>query len=124
MKLLLDQGLPRSAVSYLAQKGTDSQHTGDCGLATANDSTILDRAREQGWIIVTLDSDFHTQLAISRADRPSVIRIRIEGLRGQEIADLVAEVVRVCESDLQDGAMVSVTSTGIRVRRIPLLRRQ
>ena len=122
MRLLLDQGLPRSAVFYLSRKGIDSQHTGDCGLATADDSSILDRAREQGWIIVTLDSDFHTQLALSRANKPSVIRIRIEGLHGQEIADLVAEVVGVCERDLQDGAMISVTATGIRVRRIPLMR--
>lgn len=103
MRLLLDQGLPRSAVFHLAQKGIDSQHTGDCGLATADDSTILSRAREEGSIVVTLDSDFHTQLALSRANTPSVIRIRIEGLRGEEMAAVVAQVVRVCEKDLQDG---------------------
>lgn len=56
MSLLLDQGLPRSAVLYLAKQGIAAVHTGDCGLATAEDSVILSRAREQGWIVVTLDT--------------------------------------------------------------------
>lgn len=73
MKLLLDQGLPRSAIAYLAEKGISSIHTGDCGLATAADSVILSRAREEDWIVVTLDSDFHAQLVLSRAHGPSVI---------------------------------------------------
>ena len=120
MSLLLDQGLPRSAVLYLAKQGIAAVHTGDCGLATAEDSVILSRAREQGWIVVTLDSDFHAQLAISGANSPSVIRIRIEGLRGEKIANLVSEVLRACKKDLEQGAMISVTESGIRIRRIPL----
>lgn len=121
MRLLLDQGLPRSAVFHLQRRGIDSQHTADCGLSTAEDSVILTNAREHGWTIVTLDADFHTQLAMSRASKPSVIRIRIEGLRGEEIAAIVADVVQACEKDLEEGAMVSVTDSGIRVRHIPLI---
>lgn len=120
MSLLLDQGLPRSSVLHLAKKGIVSIHTGDCGLATASDSTILSQARERGWIVVTLDSDFHAQLALSGAPGPSVIRIRLEGLHGEEIADLVSEVLRICKNDLEQGAMISVTESGIRVRRIPM----
>jgi predicted nuclease of predicted toxin-antitoxin system len=117
MKLLLDQGLPRSAVFYLEKKRVSSVHAGDCGLATAADSTILSRAREENWTIVTLDADFHAQLVLSGARNPSLIRIRIEGLRGAEIADLIDEVLRACKTDLEEG---SVTESGIRIRRIPL----
>lgn len=120
MTLLLDQGLPRSAIDYLTEKGISSIHTGDCGLATAADAVILSRAREEEWIAVTLDSDFHAQLALSRAQGPSVIRIRIEGLRGKDIADLIYGVLQVCRNDLDKGSMISVTEAGIRVRRIPL----
>ena len=122
MTLLLDQGLPRSTVFYLAEKGITSQHTGDCGLATAQDSTIIEHAREQKCVVVTLDSDFHTQLALSGAEKPSVIRIRMEGLRAESIARLIAEVRHACGKELEAGAMVSVTTSGIRIRHLPLLR--
>lgn len=44
MKLLLDQGLPRSAVSYLLRVGIESVHVGEIGLAPASDATILEFA--------------------------------------------------------------------------------
>lgn len=122
MRLFLDQGLPRSAVFHLEEKGIASTHAGDLGLATATDEMILKYCRETDWIVVTLDADFHAHLAVSRAARPSVIRIRIEGLRGQELARLLAEVLRISEQDLEHGSMISVSEAGIRVRRIPLLR--
>jgi predicted nuclease of predicted toxin-antitoxin system len=57
MRLLLDQGLPRSAVPHLLHAGIESAHVGDRGLATASDATILDLSRREGWIVVTLDAD-------------------------------------------------------------------
>jgi predicted nuclease of predicted toxin-antitoxin system len=79
MKLLLDQGLPRSAAPLLCQAGIDTVHVGDLGLSTADDAVILQSGRENGRAVVTLDADFHTLLALSGAATPSVIRIRIEG---------------------------------------------
>jgi len=64
---------------------------------------------------------FHALLALSNAAAPAVIRIRIEGLQGPEIAALVSRVVAVCEADLLAGAMVTVDSHRIRVRRLPLV---
>ena len=61
-------------------------------------------------------------MALSGAINPSVIRIRREGLRGEEIAQLLVQVMEQCRDDLERGAVVSVTETGIRVRNLPLLR--
>lgn len=120
MKLLLDQGLPRSTVLYLQNSGIMAVHVGDKGLATATDTEILDFGRREGMVVVTLDADFHALLVLSGASGPSVIRVRIEGLRGEGLAALLVKVVQVCGDDLQIGAMVSVTQSGIRVRRIPV----
>ncbi len=79
MKLLLDQGLPRSAAALLREAGIDTVHTGEIGFATAEDSVILERARLEGRIVVTLDSDFHMLLAWSSDSTPSVIRIALKG---------------------------------------------
>jgi predicted nuclease of predicted toxin-antitoxin system len=121
MKLLLDQGLPRSAVRLLREAGIDSLQVGEIGLSTANDSTILQRARNDQRVVVTLDADFGALLAISRATSPSVIRIRLEGLYGQKAADIIQTVLEHCAEDLEKGAVVTVQSRGIRIRNLPLL---
>ncbi len=122
MKLLLDQGLPRSTVEILRRSNLEATHVGDIGMASAEDETILEHARDQGLVIVTLDADFNALLADSQAMRPSVIRIRTEGLRAPDLAALLGQVVRACLEDLRAGAMVSVTTRRIRLRRLPLLR--
>jgi predicted nuclease of predicted toxin-antitoxin system len=119
--ILLDQGLPRTTVLRLRESGLDAEHVGDCGLATADDRTTLDHARLHGQILVTLDADFHAQLALSGAPAPSVIRIRIEGLKAEQLATLLRGVLKQCDDDLKSGAMVTVTESGVRLRRLPLL---
>jgi predicted nuclease of predicted toxin-antitoxin system len=42
-------------------------------------------ARREGRVIVTLDADFHALLALSNAATPSVVRLRIEGLRARPL---------------------------------------
>jgi predicted nuclease of predicted toxin-antitoxin system len=121
MKLLLDQGLPRSTVFPLRAAGIDAVHVAEKAQATASDSVILDIARHEQRIVVTLDADFHALLVLSGAADPSVIRIRIEGLRAEPLAGVLVDVLDLCKDDLSHGAMVSVTEHGVRVRRLPLL---
>jgi len=120
MRLLLDQGTARSAASLLRQAGLDAVHTGETGLAEAEDSEIIRQASQEDRIVVTLDADFHTQLALTQALKPSVIRIRMEGLRAEEFSRLVQTVLRQCEAELQAGAMISVNGFQIRIRRLPV----
>jgi predicted nuclease of predicted toxin-antitoxin system len=124
MKLLLDQGLPRSAAALLTQAGIDAIHAGDIGQASADDTALLQLGRESGRVVVTLDADFHTLLALSGAALPSVIRIRIEGLRGAALASLLQTVLSQCATDLDQGAAVTVQETRIRIRTLPIAARQ
>ncbi len=59
MKILLDQGLPRSAADALREVGVDAVHVGDIGMAAALDEQILARAHAEERVVVTLDADFH-----------------------------------------------------------------
>ncbi|HEV2233965.1 MAG TPA: DUF5615 family PIN-like protein, partial [Terriglobia bacterium] len=72
--------------------------------------------------VVTLDADFHAELALSGAKGPSVIRIRIEGLKAKQLADLLVRVLDRCDDELKAGAMVTVTESSIRIRHLPLVR--
>jgi len=122
MSLLLDQGLPRSTVLHLHNAGIEAAHAGDRGLSTASDARILDVGHQEGRVVVTLDADFHALLVLSGATGPSVIRIRIEGLRAEDLATLLVNTLEVCKDELMKGAMVSVTGDGVRIRQLPLLR--
>lgn len=121
MRLLLDQGLPRSAAQLLREAGIDAIHVGEIGFATATDAAILQKALEEKRVVVTLDADFHTLLALSAATAPSVIRIRMEGLRGEATADLLQTVTQYAKDDLQQGAVVTVQGNRLRIRRLPLI---
>lgn len=121
MKLLLDQGLPRSAARLLREVGIDTIHVSEIGCSTADDATILERGRTEGRIVVTLDADFHALLARSGATTPSVIRIRIEGLYGQKAADLIQAVLSRCPEDLRQGTVITVQPGRIRIHHLPLL---
>src|SRR5437879_6016028 len=121
MKMLLDQGVPRSAAALLRQAGIDAVHTAEIGLATAEDRAILERGRTENRIIVTLDADFHALMALSCALQPSVIRVRIERLKSEEFVELLLRIIQHCEQDLKAGALVSVQESRVRVRRLPLV---
>jgi predicted nuclease of predicted toxin-antitoxin system len=118
--LLLDQGLPRSAVSHRRSAGYDAVHTSSIGLASAADEAILEQARRESRVVVTLDADFHAILASSGARQPSTIRIRQEGLRGEEVARIVALVIAAGGAELRAGVVATVREGRIRWRKLPI----
>ncbi|MFO7631905.1 MAG: DUF5615 family PIN-like protein [Caldilinea sp.] len=67
MKLLLDQGLPRSAAALLRDAGIDAIHTGEIGYATAEDAVIIirvERLRAEALteLIQRILNDWHSEL--------------------------------------------------------------
>jgi len=92
MKLLLDQGLPLSGAALLSNSGIETLHVSQIGMSGSEDIEILQQARIDRRVIVTLDADFHTLLALDGAASPSVIRIRIEKLRAPELTKLLLQV--------------------------------
>jgi predicted nuclease of predicted toxin-antitoxin system len=104
----------------LRQAGFGVVHTGEIGMAEASDEEIIRRATAEERVVVTLDADFHAHLALSQAHRPSVIRVRIEGLRAEEFCGLLERVVTQCRDDLEAGAMVSVQEHRLRIRHLPI----
>ena len=120
MRWLLDQGVPRSAAAILRRALQDAIHVGDIGMAAAPDSFILRYASSENRIVVTLDSDFHALLALSGSSRPSVIRIREEGLKGAALAALILQIAKPFKSELETGYVITFQAGKIRYRALPL----
>src|SRR5438067_1339164 len=120
MKLLLDQDTSAGAAEILRRDGFDALHAREVGLSRAADAEILAWCRREGRTIITNDADFHALLALSGARAPSVVRVRIEGLRDRALADLIRRVLRTAGEELMRGSAVSVTATSIRLHALPL----
>jgi len=120
IRILLDQGLPRGAVLRLREAGWDAIHVAEIGMSRASDSEILDYARRENRIGVTLDADFHTLLVLGSEVSPSVVRIRIEGLQAVALAELLLRIWPRIESAVREGALVAVTERQVRIRRLPV----
>lgn len=88
-RVLLDQGLSPAAASRLRSDGWDALHVSEVGLDRSEDSDILEFALREGRACITLDHDFHAHLAMAGAQGPSVILLRVEGLKADRQADLI-----------------------------------
>ena len=117
--MLLDEGVPSKAAIFLKRNGVTATHVFGLGLQGQPDPQIIAAAIEAAAVVVTLDSDFHRWLAKQGAERPSVIRIREEGLRPEAMADLILLVLRAVAEPLRRGAAVSAVGDRVRVRRLP-----
>ena len=118
MKLLLDQNLPRSLVAPLRSAFPESDHVLAFGLARATDREIFRFARENGFSIVSKDSDFR-QLSFVFGAPPKVIWLRIGNRSADEIRRILSRftqrilnfesepesflIIEVPEKEIQNG---------------------
>lgn len=120
MKLLLDQGLPKTALALLRQSRIKAEHVAELGMAQAADDEILQYASANNLIVVTLDADFSTLLAMSGAPGPSTIRLRMQGLKGEALASWLITIADRFESELSSGVILTIDETRVRLRRLPI----
>lgn len=120
IKILLDQGLPRTAAHLLRERGWDVQHVSERGMSRAADVAIIDLARQEQRMVVTLDADFHALLAVSGATGPSVLRVRMEGLKANQVASLVERVLALASEEINHGAMITVADGKVRIKLLPV----
>lgn len=73
MKFLADMGISPKAVDFLVRLGHQASHLQQQGLHRLKDSEILEKARQEGCILLTHDLDFGDLLAANGADLPSVV---------------------------------------------------
>ena len=97
MKLLLDQNLSHRLVVDLQSDFPGSAHVRDLGLERADDQTIWEVARNQGFIIVSKDADFH-QRSFVHGHPPKVVWLRI----GNVSTRRVLEIMNAHVEDLRD----------------------
>jgi predicted nuclease of predicted toxin-antitoxin system len=97
-------------------------HVREYDMRAAPDTAVLARAASENRVLLSADTDFGGLLARERADKPSVLLIRrLAGRRAAEQVTVVLDNLDAVAADLESGAIVVLTDTVIRVRRLPVL---
>ncbi len=75
MKLLLDENLSRRLVPFLQHDFPGSTQVVLLGMESASDKDVWQRAKDDGYVVVTRDADFQ-ELSLVWGAPPQVIRLR------------------------------------------------
>jgi len=124
MKILIDMNLSPNWAKVLNEAGIDAMHWSQLGPANTPDPAIMAYAAANGFVILTNDLDFGIALAIANKEKPSVVQIRGEDLRPASIANQVVPALRQMRTELEDGALLTIDSKRMRLRLLPLRRKE
>ena len=122
MKFLLDVNLSPDWLAEFSKHGIEAIHWSQVGDIRAEDSVIMQYARDHEYIVFTHDLDFGAMLAATEASSPSVIQIRIQDVSPQSLAPRFFRVIDQFKSQLTQGALVVVDARKNRARILPLKR--
>lgn len=88
VKLLFDQNLSPRLPRLLSDLYPGSAHVREVGLRDAGDAAIWEYARQQGFAIVSKDSDFQQQ-SLLFGQPPKFIWLRVGNCSAQQVLDLL-----------------------------------
>ncbi|HEX4032313.1 MAG TPA: DUF5615 family PIN-like protein [Terracidiphilus sp.] len=120
MRLLVDMNLAPGWISLLVEAGLEAVHWSSVGAANAPDTEIMAYAGTHGYVVLTHDLDFSAILAVTHGEKPSVAQIRADNLSLDAIGAQVVRALLQAESDLEEGALLTIDPRRIRLRLLPL----
>ena len=121
LRFLVDMNLSPRIVNDLRQQGWDILRVSQVLPMDAEDSEILDCARQQNRVIITQDLDFSSLLALGGYEKPSLITFRLSVPDPETITRKLLELLPHIEDRLAEGCAVTIDDRRVRVRRLPIL---
>ena len=120
MRFLADMGISPKTISFLNSLAHDAVHLNDQGLQKASDSFILEKALNEGRVLLTHDLDFAELLAAGGGKAPSVIIFRLRNMHPNRVNICLNTIIEMHGKSLEKGVIISVDERLIRVRSLPM----
>jgi predicted nuclease of predicted toxin-antitoxin system len=107
VRFLADMGISPQAVACLRGLGHDAVHLSEQGLERLPDPGIVEKARQEGRIVLVHDLGFGELVAASGARLPSVITLRLRNMHPDRVNGALHSVISQHEEALEHGAMIT-----------------
>ena len=107
-------------VQELANHQLEAVHWSTIGKFDAPDIELMNWAKANKHIIFTHDLDFGTALALTKADKPSVIQVRTQNVTIHHLSRMVINTIEAHSDVLEIGALIILDEDKKRVRILPL----
>ena len=85
-----------------------------------HDAAVMAFALDNGFVVVTSDSDYPEMLAMSGASSPSVVYLIDMPTRPEPLSISLANILPKFEEELKSGAVLAISPGRVRVRRLPI----
>ena len=113
-------GVATGVVDWLRDQSHDALHLREQGLQRLPDDQILRKAAAENRTVLTFDLDFGEIVAFSGRQKVSVLLFRLRNTRTFHIIERLRVALEQSWSALQQGAVVVVEESRVRVRRLPI----
>ena len=120
MNLLIDMNLSPAWVEEFKRHGINSAHWSTVGKPDAPDNIIMDWARANDFVVFTHDLDFGTALALTKAEKPSVIQVKTQNVTIPHLSKMVISAINTYAYLLEKGALIVLDEDKKRIRILPL----
>jgi len=120
MKILIDMNLSPEWVQEFKLYKIEAVHWSDVGKFDAPDIVLMNWARENEHIVFTHDLDFGTALALTKAEKPSVIQVRTQNVTISHLSKMVIAAIETYTDLLLKGALLVLDEDKQRIRILPL----
>ena len=120
LRFVADMNISPKTVAHLRQQGWDILRVSQVLPMDAEDSEILEFARQQNRVVVTQDLDFSSLLALGGYAKPSLITFRLLVSDPETITRKLLAIVPQIEDALEEGCAVTINDLTARVRRLPI----
>ena len=112
--------VPISIVVWLREQGRDVTHLREEGLQRLPNGDIFEKAIGENRVVLTFDLDFGEIAALSKGRRCSIILFRLRNTRSAHVIERLRSVLATSESELEEGTVIIVEESRIRIRRLPV----
>ena len=116
MRFLIDRCAGRLLADWIRKQGHDVVESHELG-PDPGDRALLDRAAKEARILVTIDTDFGELIYLENLSHAGLVRLPDVPARERQL--IIQDLLMRYETELQDGAIITVRGGRIRISKGP-----
>jgi len=123
LRFLADVNISPKTVSYLNALGYNVIRVNEVKMGKAKDREIIEYARVNGYVLITMDLDFGYILSYIKDNKPSVIILRLTYPEPDNVSSHIIKALKnkeIIDSLIEGSVIIIIEDYRLRVRRLPL----